>query len=68
MPYFCLQSNPAHDESMRIEKWEAGIELERECPKMTEFLFIEGEAQEGTQAAALPCYYVFRRIAPLNRC
>lgn len=29
---------------MRIEKWEAGAKFQRECPKMTEFLVLEGEA------------------------
>lgn len=32
---------------MRIEKWEAGAMVERECPKMTEFLVLEGEALDG---------------------
>lgn len=31
---------------MRIEKWEAGAEVQRECPKMTEFLVLEGEARD----------------------
>lgn len=32
---------------MRIERWAAGSRVERDSPAMTEYLFIEGEAQEG---------------------
>lgn len=39
--------HPEHVESMRIEKWEAGAKVERECQKITEFLVTEGEAREG---------------------
>lgn len=39
---------------MRIEKWEAGAKVERECPKMTEFLVLEGEARDDDGERMLP--------------
>lgn len=32
---------------MHIEKWDAGVKVERECAALTEFLFIEGQAHDG---------------------
>lgn len=45
-----LYSHPDHDESMRIEKWEAGAKVEHPCSKLTEMLIIEGEAHDGSEA------------------
>ncbi len=44
---------------MRIEKWEAGAKVERECPKMTEFLVIEGEARDGETINVLITFLQF---------
>lgn len=51
--------HPDHVESMRIEKWEAGVKVERECPKITEFLIIEGEALDGEREYAASSMVVF---------
>lgn len=39
---------------MRIEKWEAGVKVERECPNMTEVLVLEGEAHDDDGKKMLP--------------
>ncbi|CAM9217242.1 unnamed protein product [Scytosiphon promiscuus] len=43
-----LYSHSAHLESMRIEKWDAGVKVERECPKMTEIFVLEGQAHDAS--------------------
>lgn len=42
-----LSRHQEHAETMRIESWAAGSKVERNCPVLTEYLFIEGGAQEG---------------------
>eukprot|EP00904_Undaria_pinnatifida_P013754 jgi/Undpi1/9509/HiC_scaffold_27.g11965.m1 len=44
-----LYSHPEHEESMRIEKWEAGAKIEHPCSKLTEILVLEGEAHDGNE-------------------
>lgn len=46
---------------MHIEKWEAGCTVQRVCPKITELLFMEGEAKEGKQGFSRTSEYALQQ-------